>query len=298
MKSTKLLTLFILGLGTMIMSSCKEDPYKTSHPDYGKIECLTVWDSEAGNFSLPEKYTLYVDGQTSTIPTTERVFPTLLKAGEYSVLVYSNSEKISVEPAFSTVAEVKVDKDGFINGNIGWLYAMSDIVRVKEDMVNKMTGEMKPLVRKLILILTIKDLAASYAYASFIDGSAVLTGVASQWDYIDNKVISGSEVKVRPEFKPGDNIGEFVASVDLLGIVPDSKEGQVLFFKLLYNDGGKEKTIDIKVDLTFSMKAFNTNKRTPMVLKCNIWDVEAEIIGWEVIDAGSQSVIWSLNFGD
>ncbi|KAA6350062.1 hypothetical protein EZS27_002526 [termite gut metagenome] len=294
MKITKLLTLFVLG--TIIMSSCKKDPYKTSHPDHGKIEFLANWHTEVEGFTLPEKYTLYVDGQTSTIPTTESVFPILLKAGEYSILVYSNSEKIIVEPSLSTVAEVKVDEDGFINGSIGWLFAMSDVIWVNEDMVNQVSGEMKQLARKLILILKIKDLSISYA--GIIDESAILTGVASKLDYMTNGVISESEVKIKPEFRQGDNTGEFIASLDLLGIVPNSKEGQILSCKLLYNDGGKEKTIDITVDLTPFMKAFNTDKHIPMVLRLNILSTEGEIIGWEVVDGGSQSVIWPLNFAD
>jgi hypothetical protein len=292
MKITKLLTLFVLG--TIILSSCKTDPYKTSHPDHGKIACFANWHTEAEGFSLPEKYTLYVDRQTSTIPITERVFPVLLKAGEYPVLIYSNSEKVIVEPGFSDIAEVKVDKDGFINGNIGWLYAISDIVGIKEDMLNKVTGEMKQLVRRLTLILKIKNLSAS---AGVIDGSAVLTGVASQLNYKNNSVISESEVKVKLEFKQ--NMDEFVASVDLLGVVPDSKEGQILSFKLLYNDEGTERIVDGKVDLTFWMKTFNTNKHIPMVLRCNIWEAEGEIIGREVVEEkDSQVLIWALSFED
>jgi hypothetical protein len=296
MKSTKLLTLFVLG--TIIMSSCKEDPYKTNHPDYGKIECLATWHKEAENFSLPEKYTLYVDEQTSTIPTTESVFPILLKAGEYPVLVYSNSEKVIVEPGFSDIAKVKVDKDGFINGNIGWLYAVSDILLVKEDRVNKITGEMKPMVRSLTLILKVRDLSTSGAYVTLIDGSAVLTGIVSQWNYMSDSPVIGSEVKVKPEFHQGEDLGEFITSLELLGVVPDSKEGQVLSLKLLYNDGGKEKTIEVIVDLTFSMKAFNTSKHIPMKLRCNIWDAEGEIVGWEVVDNSSDSVIWPLRIED
>jgi hypothetical protein len=293
MKITKLLTLFVLG--TIIMSSCKKDPYKTSHPDHGKIEILANWHTEVEGFNIPEKYTLYVDGQTSTIPTTESVFPVLLKAGEYPVLVYSNSEKVIIAPDISTVAEVKVDKDGFINGSIGWLFVMSDVIGVEEDMVNKVSGEMKQLVRKLILILKIKDL--STPYASVIDESTLLTGIVSKLDYETDKIISESEVKVKPEFRR-ESTGEFIASLDLLGVVPDSKEGQVLSFKLLYNDGGKEKTIDVKIDLTPSMETFNTNKHIPMVLRLNMLNTEGEIIGWEVIDGGSQAVIWSLNTDD
>jgi hypothetical protein len=292
MKITKLLTLFVLG--TIIMSSCKNDPYKTSHPDHGKIEFRASWHTEAEGFSLPEEYTLYVEGQTSTIPTTESVFPTLLKAGEYPVLIYSNSEKIIIEPGVSDIAEVKVDKSGFINGNIGWLYAISDTVLVKEDMLNRVTGEMKQLVRRLTLILKIKNMSAS---AGIIDESAFLTGVASQLNYMSNSV-TGSEVKVKPEFKRGDNVGEFVASVDLLGVFPVSKEGQILFFKLLYHDGIQEKAIDCKVDLTFWMKTFNTNKHIPMVLKCNIWNMYGEIIGWDVVAGDSEAVVWPLNFAD
>jgi hypothetical protein len=294
MKSTKLLALFVLGM--IIISSCKKDPYKTSHPDHGKIEFLADWHTGVEGFSLPEKYTLYVDGQTSTIPTTESVFPILLKAGVYPVLVYSNSEKVIIEPDFSTVAEVKVDKDGFINGNIGWLFAMSDVMEIKEDMVNKVSGEMKQLVRKLILILKIKDL--STPYVSVIDGSAVLTGVASKLDYMIDNVIPGSEVKIKPEFRREDNSGELIASLDLLGIISDSKEGQVLYFKLLYNDEGKEKVVDVKVNLTLSMRTFNTNKYIPMVLRLNVLNVEGDISKWEVIDGGSQVVIWPLNFTD
>jgi hypothetical protein len=115
---------------------------------------------------------------------------------------------------------------------------------------------------------------------------------------MSNSVISGSEVKVKPEFKRRDNTDELVASVDLLGIVPDSKEGQVLFFKILYKDGSEERTIDFKMDLTFWMQTFNTNKHIPMVLRCNIWEAEGEIIGWEVVEGDSQTIIWPLSLAD
>jgi hypothetical protein len=287
MKSTKLLTLY--ALVAIAMSSChKTNPYNTSHPDHGKIEFVADWsDLKEEGIDIPEKYTIYVEGETSTISTNEKVFPTLIEPGKRSILIYSTTEKITLEPENST-AKVDVN-DGIINGNIGRLYTLLlEDVLIEADKVIKVEGKLEPQVRKLVIILNVKGVSSSNVEID--DKTASLTGIASKWNYETNTAVI--ETNVRPEFKVY-NEDEFRASMELLGIVPESVNGQHLSFGLIYSDkwGGK-KEVKIGIDLTEFMKSFNDDKNTPLVLKCNVLRVNGEIAKWEVVEEDPQIVLW------
>jgi hypothetical protein len=272
------------------MSSChKTNPYNTNHPDHGKIEVVVDWsDLKEEHIGIPEKYTIYVEGETSTISTNEKIFPTLIEPGERSILIYSTTEKIKLDPENST-AEVPVN-DFVISGNIGRLYTfMLKNVLIEADKVIKVEGKMESQVRKLEIILNVKDVSSSNIEID--DKTASLTGVASKWDYETNT--AESEAVVRPEFKVY-NDDEFRASVELLGIFPKSANGQNLSFGLIYNDILNKKEVTINIDLTRFMESFNESKNIPMILKCNVLGINGEIAEWEIgeVENDSQVIQW------
>ncbi|KAA6304225.1 hypothetical protein EZS27_044131, partial [termite gut metagenome] len=171
-------------------------------------------------------------------------------------------EKITLDPENST-AKVDVN-DGIINGNIGRLYTfLLKAVLIEADKVIKIEGKMESQVRKLVIILNVKDVSSSNV--AIDDKTASLTGIASKWNCETNTAVA--EAKVRPEFEVY-NEDEFRASIELLGIVPQSE--QKLSFGLIYSDKEKEKAVKIDIDLTEIMKSFNDDKNTPLVLKCNV----------------------------
>jgi hypothetical protein len=180
--------------------------------------------------------------------------------------------------------------DGIINGSIGRLYtALLKDVLIEPDKVLKVEGKMESQVRKLVIILNVKDVSSSNV--AIDDKTAVLTGIASKWNYETNTAVY--ESKVRPEFKIY-NENEFRASIELLGVV--SKSAQRLSFGLIYSDKwGEKKEIKIDIDLTEYMKSFNDNKSTPLVLKCNVLGVNGGIAEWEIgeVENGSYVILWS-----
>ncbi|KAA6319494.1 hypothetical protein EZS27_030619 [termite gut metagenome] len=288
MKSIKLLTLFVLGV--IILSSCsKTNPYNTTHPDHGKIGFTTNWD----DIEPPTNYTLCVNNNSntsSTIPTTEHIFPLLIDPGTHSILICTKSEKMNIDLQTS-VAGIEV-VHGEIDGNIPPFFTYTNTLNIKGDFVTQLTASMKRQSRTLKIVLYIKDILG----VTFVDKTATLTGIASQVNFETNEVMKPA-VRVKPDFKPDvdgskNGISEFKASVELLGIIPE--ERQILSFTMLYDKVGQQKDIEITIDLTESLKSFNANKNIPMELKCDILNINGNISEWEIGEDGSIEVVWEI----
>jgi hypothetical protein len=285
MKSIKLLMLFVLGI--IILSSCsKTNPYNTTHPDHGKIGFTTNWD----DIEPPTNYTLYVNNNLSTIPTTEHIFPLLINPGKHSILVCTKSEKMNIDLQAS-VAGMEI-VHGEIDGNIEPFFTYTNTLDIKGDFVTQITASMKRQSRKLTILLHIDDMLG----VTPIDKTATLTGIASQVGYETNEImgLKSPVLFVKPDFKLYDNKNkksEFRASVELLGIVPENN--QILSFTMLYEKDGQQKDpINIHIDLTESLRSFNVNKNIPMELNCNLLSVNGDISEWEIGEDGYIELIW------
>jgi hypothetical protein len=280
MKSFKLLTLFVLGV--IILSSCsKTNPYNTTHPDHGKIGFTTNWDG----IEPPTNYTLYVNNDSSTIPTTEHIFPLLINPDKHSILICTKSEKMNIDLQTS-VAGIEV-VHGEIDGSIQPFFTYTSILDIKGDFVTQITASMKRQSRTLTIVLYIDD---DIVGATFVDKTAALTGIASQLNYETDEVMKSAVVK--PVFKIDNESGELRASVVLLGII--TEKSQILSFTMLYQKSGRPKDVEINIDLTESLKDFNANKNIPMELKCDILGINGNISEWEIEDEGQDEVIWEI----
>jgi hypothetical protein len=189
----------------------------------------------------------------------------------------------------NSVAGIKV-VFGEIDGNIEPFFTYAQALSIKGDFVTQLAAPMKRQSRTLKIILYIKDILG----VTFVDKTATLTGIASQVNFETNETMKPT-VRVHPDFKldvdgsKNGGISEFKASVELLGIIPE--ERQILSFTMLYEKGGLQ-DIEIKIDLTESLKSFNVNKNIPMELKCDILNINGNISEWEIGEGGSIEVIW------
>ena len=249
MKQTKLLMLWVAL--AMLVSSCSkdEDPlFKTTHPEQGQIALRVDWSERGTDVLIPGSFTAVVGGQSLTVADSA-VF--LLLPGNYSALLFSETDKVAVSGGIATVATT----DGITNALPGWFFSgVADITSVA-DRDDRLTVVMQQQTRELTIVLTVADGNADIIER--VEGA--LTGIASTLDLATGEY--GGASTVEPVFNISGNT--ITASLRLLGVTGDRQELtlQVYIAGL---------PMSLTLDLTEPLGGFNSRKNSPLTINSEL----------------------------
>lgn len=243
-----------------MMASC-ETIIDLEDPPKGQITLTTDWTERTTDIEIPSDYTVIINNQTLTFSNITNPLPEL-EAGIYPVHIYNTPDKISINGTTATVSAT--------NGNIdplpGWLFTAISEVQYADYKVETVTARMQQQVRQLTL--TLKPEGGTVDRIESITGN--LSGIAGSWDFKENRS-TGNAVNIPLVFVKQTD-GTWQVTVRLLGITGMQ---QKLTGKITFTDGSPgDMTLDS--DLSSSLTAFNTDKKTPLALKGDMEETTSE----------------------
>lgn len=275
---------FFLAAVISLAGCVMDELHDTPHPDRGAITVRMDWSG-----LLPEaaagSYVLNVDGYEQTVSGTVNTVERLAEPGEHALMVYNRPDGISIDGGIGSVNE-------FIGGRAtgscigalpGYLFSLSETIRVERDDTLRITAKPRQWVRQLDVELTVTG--GDYARIAGVRGT--LSGVERSVDIRKGERL-GTVAFVRSDFALGD--GKCRTSFRLVGIVPE--ESQTLTVDIIFSNGD---TQTIESDLSEQMAGFHDDN-TPLTLTGNLNlppDEETEagvagtIEGWQIADGGN-----------
>lgn len=296
----------ILFLAAAIFMFCgcdTTDPiYSTDHPEKGTLTLSTEWSATNLPGIPAEGYTLVLGDFRDMVKVNPAPIDHYFEPGAYNACLYTVGAKITVSDAGENTAAivetVEAPRDPadpasplpgiFIAQDPGFLYSGSADIEIEKSRQHTLTVPMRQQVRELTLVIRPEGDAAN----EITSIASSLGGVAATWNLLSDTP-HGEAVGVAPEFERTPT-GEWKATIRLLGINgPEQKlEGAIVF-----NPGTRLDPIPFAKNLhqTEGFTAFNSDKKTPMVLEAHLVKVNrrlelgefAPVEGWT---GGEQNV--------
>lgn len=304
--------IFAIILGVAALSGCyRSDVYNTYHPYEAKVEFTyndEGSDPETGAMSLLDiggEFTLYFDGEEYDFSPGETIeIPYLLETGSYSYYIYNVVDDGGLSISKTEVAPTNVGFDvdreeELILATVGEyedkiatashdLYFGTATFTLQADTDYSIAASLYAVTRDLNITIKL-DGDSDYLLESV---TATLSGVASEWDCINDVPYAGSTAVVDFDIEYDDDDYYYLeSSTKLLGIYGNE---QTLTIEMNY-EGGNPATHTVTSDLSGDLAAFNTNKKEP----CNLgttYDVPNEsatggvITGWNPEDEGDVDI--------
>ena len=284
MKTTTGYTTTILSLALLLtLGGCvKDELHDTPHPDTGSITVTADWTGRGEGVDIPAEWTVTMGDYTGTETGETHAPDYLFNPGSYTLAVYNPADGITVS---GTTAAVAAADGGFIVNTPGWLFTSVQEVAIEADTDYELTAVMHQQVRQLTLVIEPTGDAADRIET--IEGT--LSGAAGTLDFVTGTHGTPSELELHfTKITSGDDVGKWMATVRLLGIVGDA---QRLSATLTYTDGNPADT-SLESDLTAALDSFNDGKTAPLTLGGTLAETPdeagftGEISGWETVDGG------------
>lgn len=274
--------IMVCAAALLLLVGCvKDDLYNTPHPDKGAVKVTTDWNGRSSDAILPDSYILRIGTQEQTVSGETNAFNTLFAPGGQDLLVYHNTEGITIS---GTTATVNTRADGTLEPTPGYLFSATKPLDIVKDDTLKVTVAMQQRIRSLTLSLKLNP----GEEARIGSTSATLTGIASAISLTDGTITSTEGKSVVPTFIIGtDNeqtraTGQPVlaATLRLLGMITGEK--QVLTLKITLTDGYVQ---TITTDLSEALKNFGGNME-PLELDATLelpvdGEYDGTISGWD-----------------
>ena len=285
MKTTTRYTTTILTLALLLtLGGCvKDELHDTPHPDTGSITVTADWTGRGEGVDIPAEWTVTMGDYTGTETGETHAPDYLFNPGSYTLAVYNPADGITVS---GTTAAVAAADGGFIVNTPGWLFTSVQEVAIEADTDYELTAVMHQQVRQLTLVIEPTGDAADRIET--IEGT--LSGAAGTLDFVTGTHGTPSELELHfTKITSGDDVGKWMATVRLLGIVGDA---QRLSATLTYTDGNPADT-SLESDLTAALDSFNDGKTAPLTLGGTLAETPdeagftGEISGWEKVDGGN-----------
>jgi hypothetical protein len=211
------------------------------------ISLTTDWVDRGEGINIPASYSLKMGDYTTTLTGTTNEVNNYFLAGSYHINIWNTADHISIVGNTATAD---------YSNELGWFFTGSQDVTIEKGTDHAFTVSMQQQVRQLTLVLEVTGSAKDKITAA----DATLSGVANTIN-IDNGTLTGTVVRVEPMFIQQTD-GKYYASIRLLGITGNT---QVLTVRLHFANGAPSSIIMIS-DLSDSLAAFNTDKKTPLTL--------------------------------
>lgn len=279
----------------------KDELYNTPHPAKSAVQITTDWTGRSSDAVLPESYILRIGrseraarsagSEEQTVSGETNTFKSLLLPGAQSLLVYHQTEGITIS---GTTATVNTLEDGTLNPMPGFLFSATKEMDVPKDDTLRVTVPMMQRIRTLTLTLKLKPGDEQRIAGT----SAMLTGIAPEVDLATGNVTATEGKTVAPAFILGADSGGtqvtgdpvLTASLRLPGVMTDEKQELSLAVALT---NGKVQTI--KTDLTEALRNFGNGELEPLVLDATLSlppevGVTATISDWNIVNNGDINI--------
>jgi hypothetical protein len=211
--------------------------------DGGRLNLTINWDDRAEEIDIPSAYRVVAGNYSGDATGTTFTPDYLFAPGELTVVAYAPADNIAVEGTIATLAS---------NAVPGWFFSGSQSLTVVSGE-QPVTVEMHQQTGLLMIELT--SLPAGVTAVN-----ATLSGIATQIN-LETGAITGDPETVTPVFTQSE--GKYVAAVKLLGTAGNS---QILTLTVTGEGINREITRNLSEDLA----AFNSNKKTPVLLSLPI----------------------------
>lgn len=275
----RVLTIIIMLL---VVGCYKVTITNTTHPETGVVEVqitlptnLTELDDafvQNGEESiLPTSYTVEIAGESYTMDSDGRLtIPAYLDPGEYTIIIYSQSDKVSYVDG---IASISTDVDGFVSYDPSLFLFGTQTLTVLEDSYQITQLEMSQIIGVVDIDLEVINGDPD----NIVEATAVMSGVANQWDCIAETPY-GDAVKISPPIakggaitRSGEDNNHLTSTLYLVGTNGDQ---QSLEMSLSLANGAIEVTTG---DLSSLLAGFNLDKGSVVTISNTIWmpaDVE------------------------
>lgn len=287
-KLTAICKLLIFALVTLQLTGCvKDDLYNTPHPDKGAVRVTTDWSGASSDAVLPQSYMLRIGTQEQTASGTDNAFNTLFEPGRQDLLVYHQTEGITLTDHTATVNTLA---DGTLNPMPGYLFSGAEELEIVKDDTLQVTVKMEQRIRSLTLVLKLTPGDKE----RIVSTAATLTGIASAMDLRDGAITAAEGKAVVPAFAIATDNGRMraegqpilSATLRLLGAMPGEK--QILTLAITLPDGYVH---TITSDLTEALKNFGEADMEPLELDATLElpveaGMDATITDWKEVDNG------------
>lgn len=280
--------LFYLWAALLFTSCDVKDPiYNTPHPEHGKITLTADWSARGAGIDIPASYTVRAGDYTAVLSGATATLDHLFAPGTYPTYLYSTPEHITVSGTTATVAPAEAGTWGgagaFVHAAPGWLFTCAMDAVVEKDTDQELTAAMQQQVRQLTLVIeptggTVERIAAVEGYLSGVAGTFVLDGgthgAPSNAALMFTKIAEGADA------------GKWAVTVRLLGTAAGARQALTAVIRFIDDD---PQPVTLTSDLTTTLAAFNTDKRTPLTLGGEVVETPtgagftATITDWEQV---------------
>lgn len=281
--------LLIFAAVCQSFGSCvKDDLHNTPHPDKGAVRVTTDWTGRSSDATLPESYVLRIGDREQTVSGVTNAFDALFPPGKQDLLVYHQTEGITIS---GTTATVNTLADGTLEPMPGYLFSGAEEPDIAEDDTVSVTVPMKQHIRVLTLTLKLKP-----GDEQRISGThATLSGIASTLDLADGRLTAVPGKTTVPVFVLGtEGSGTRAASQPALTAIlrlmgAAAGEKQLLTLEVALTNGTVQTVV---TDLTEILKDFATGDMEPLTPEATLElpteaGFTASITGWTVVDNGN-----------
>lgn len=270
------------------LTSCvKDELYDTPHPGHGRITVSADWTERGEGVPAPGKWAISIGDYTAEETAITHEVSQLFEPGDYRLTTYNPADGMTVAGTTATISAASSGRgNAFISGTPGWLFTAVHDIAIAKDHDHLFTAAMRQQVRQLTLII-----APTGDTADAIESIAgTLSGIAATLDFATATHGTPSDVELDfTKITEGTDAGKWKATVRLLGITGDKQRlaATVTFA------GGNPKPVNIESDLSAPLRAFNTDKTSPLTLGGSMVDapgeagITATIDRWEEVDAGN-----------
>lgn len=279
----------IVLLGVILSStSCvKDELYHTPHPDKGAVQVTTDWTGYSSDAVMPANYILRVGELEQTVSGMINAVNTLFAPGKQNLLVYHQTEGITID---EDIATVNTRADGTLEPMPGFLFSAAKELDIVADDTLRVTTVMRQHIRTLVLTLKL----AAGDEERITHTATTLTGILSAIDLRSGAAAATEGKTIIPTFTIGTNsegirsTGQPILSTSLRILGAMTGERQILTLAIALPDGYIH---TISTDLTEMLKNFCETGTEPLELDANLElpteaGMSATITDWKVVDNG------------
>lgn len=267
----------------MSLTSCVKDKlFNTPHPDHGKVAVTADWSKKGEGIAVPEKWTVNIGDYTGEETGATHSPDYLFTPGEYRIIAYNLTEKITVSGTTASVASAGV-RSSFISCTPGILFTHVQDITIEKDKEHAFTVVMCQQTGSLTLMIEPTCDAADRI--ENIEGS--LSGVAGTMDFATGTYSAPSDVALHfTKITEGENAGKWTATVWLLGVTGNT---QRLSATIAYTGSNPQPTA-LESDLTSALAGFNDDKTEALTLGGIVVETPTEggffatITDWEIAE--------------
>lgn len=280
--------LLLIVFAALHLSGCvKDDLYNTPHPTQGAVEVTTDWTERSSDAIVPDSYFLRIGKEEQAVNNETNVFKTLFDSGKQNLLVYHQTERITID---EDIATVNTRADGTLEPMPGFLFSAAKELDIVADDTLRVTTVMRQHIRTLVLTLKL----AAGDEECITHTATTLTGILSAIDLRSGAAAATEGKTIIPTFTIGTNsegirsTRQPILSTSLRILGAMTGERQILTLAIALPDGYIH---TISTDLTEMLKNFCETGTEPLELDANLElpteaGMSATITDWKVVDNG------------